>query len=793
MTNKLPGLRPMDDRPSVGGRNNGRARTPEANLGERMLQPQARPVDTYSRPQQPNSGPNGLQQLVGALATINPKLGQMAEEDEKRAQQDAQDRASKRIGGMTFEEAKAAVDRGDMTELQDPWFRATYMRQYGERLAYQRMNELSASYAQSPDRETMNMDQFVAKQMREDLDAYGSDKHFTKSYTQLMSNYSQKAGAAHAQYQSEQAVGEAKQGVYETFLGRARLMAGEGKSPQEIAQALRGDYDGHKNLLGISFKEQDAEMVRVAEAFANEGNVDMAKAILHGERVGADGTKLGRLADNREFSQDANRILNTANSKLEANNGEAALDARMEFNEQARGGKLAQADLMAYHQANPGAFSDAQVISLINQSAGVQAQEAEQAAKSEQTLQLRANARTSENTLLQHNMDAAAQGRLPFIEEGTVLTDTGDTKKVSVEDQKKAVAAAIVSEGDWLAEKKQATPEQVFARNVEAFTVNDLVNPKWEQVLAAAPVGATQFTNSGGEMPAQLKEGVELYMRLHNANPKLLENHIKDAGDRDFYEAFRMATQYAGAAPEQALQTATAMTSDPSKFQTTAVQQRFDEIDQRVKSVKFGGDWYWAYQNKSAPNNIGYVANEIGRLGKFYAQNGLGTDKALDEAKARFQATHTEVNGNYIYTAGKDVPKNFGELAGYALQKYADDFGAAEGGKEASDLTIRPATNGNGWLIVDALTQLPVENSARANLTLRSMGIMDEERRIAKKDAVIQQSITRQDAFSARELEMARRWVEVPDYYDNYVQLYGEQLAQERKRKALDIIEHNKR
>ncbi len=790
MANKLPGLRPVDDRPSVGGRNNGRVRTPEANLGERMLQPQARPVDTYSRPQQPNSGPSGLQQLTGALAAVSPQIAAMLQQQDEQARKDAEDRANKRIGGMTFEESKAAVDRGDMTELQDPWFRATYMRQYGERLAYQRMNELSASYAQSPDRETMNMDQFVAKQMREDLHAYGSDKHFTRSYTQLMSNYSQKAGAAHAQYQSEQAVGEAKQGVYETFLGRARLMAGEGKSPQEIAQALRGDYDGHKNLLGISYKEQDAEMVRVAEAFANEGNVDMAKAILHGERVGADGTKLGRLADNREFSQDANRILNTANSKLEANNGEAALDARMEFNEQARGGKLAQADLMAYHQANPGAFSDAQVISLLNQSAGVQAQEAEQAAKSEQTLQLRANARNSENTLLQHNMDAAAQGRLPFIEEGTVLTDTGDTKKVSVEDQKKAVAAAIVTEGDWLAEKKKATPEQVFARNVEAFTVNDLVNPKWEQVLAAAPVGATQFTNSGGEMPTQLKEGVELYMRLHNANPKLLENHIKDAGDRDFYEAYRLATQYGGKAPEQALQIATAMTSDPSKFQTTAVQQRFDQIDQRVQDVRFGGGWF---SSSTPPANQGYVANEIGRLGKFYAQNGLGTEKALDEAKTRFLATHTEVNGNYIYTAGKDVPKNFGELAGYALQKYADDFGAAEGGKEASDLTIRPATNGNGWLIVDALTQLPVENSARANLTLRSMGIMDEERRTAKKDAFIQRSDTRQEAFSARELEMAKRWVEVPDYYDTYVQLYGEQAAQERKRKALDIIEHSKR
>lgn len=88
------------------------------------------------------------------------------------------------------------------------------------------------------------------------------------------------------------------------------------------------------------------------------------------------------------------------------------------------------------------------------------------------------------------------------------------------------------------------------------------------------------------------------------------------------------------------------------------------------------------------------------------------------------------------------MPRNFGDLATYAIERYAADFGEAEGGLEAGDLTIRPATNGNSWLIVDALTQLPVENSARANVTLRSLLDLDQER----QELVQQQIIDQQNA-----------------------------------------------
>lgn len=274
-------------------------------------------------------------------------------------------------------------------------------------------------------------------------------------------------------------------------------MIQDGKSPEEIVTALRGNYEGNRQLLHVDFREQDKEMVRLAEAFAAEGNLAMVQAILNSERTGADGTVLGPLSANREFQADATRILNAAETQLQQNNGDAAFDARMRFNEQASVGELDQEALLVHHQQNPGAFTDAQVLSLINQNSGYLDTQAATAAKHQERLSLEAQARASEADLLQRNLDLANTGQLAYIDEGTVFTATGETKAVTVEQQREAVAAEIAKQTDWLVQNG-TDPDVAFARQVEALTANNLVDPEWKQVLANGPVGATPFTNSGG-------------------------------------------------------------------------------------------------------------------------------------------------------------------------------------------------------------------------------------------------------------------------------------------------------
>lgn len=733
---KLPGLSPHDDRPPLGSANGGMKQAP-FKLPSVSLQPQARPVDTYSRPQAPTSGGSGLTQLSEALAQISPNLQSFLTDRADKAKKDAEDRANRRLGGMSFDEARAAIDGGKMSEMENPWFKAAAMNQIGERLAYTRVNELTKEYETNFDKDKGDLESFIRERMAGDLEKYGDSPHFVRAYNTIMNNFSVKANTIQSQHQTEQMKQDTISGVYDVFSGKARSLLGEGKSEAEVVAALRAEYSGNRELLKIDYKDQDREMVRLAESFANEGNLKMAEAILNSERTGDDGTNLGSLASNREFQNDANRILLSAKSRMQHNNEEATRDRRFEFWDNARQGKLDREELLGWHKGNPGAFSEAQVQSLINQSETFNAHVAKEAAEANQKLALAEQAKRSEDDLLNKNMETASSGMLPYIEEATVFTKTGETKKVSVDDQKKSVAKETVARTEWLVKNGRASPDEAFDMQVEAFSSNNLTNPKWESVLRSGPVAATQFNVSGGTPPAQLKDGTDLYLRLHSANPGLLEQHIKNDKTREFYESYRIATQYAGLGHEQAIQAAMMATSEIEKAPSAAVRQSFEQIDEKARRVVAGGweTWFGTIGGK-APSNSGYVAGEIARLGKFYARNGLDSDQALEEASKRFNATHTDVNGSMIYTAGRDIPKNFGEMATYAIEQYAEDFGDDEW-LEASDLTIRQATNGNGWLIVERTTGLPVENAERSNLTLRSLHELDQKRQQAKKEEII--------------------------------------------------------
>lgn len=348
---KLPGLTRQDDRPSVGGSNRGRVQVRNP-IGDVALQPQARPVDTYSRPQAAPSGPNGLQQLAGALAQISPALTNFLDNSAAKAQKDAEDRAMRRIGGMSFQEARDAVNSGKMTEMDNPWFKAAFMKQYGERLAYERVNELSTEYETNFDKNSGDVDGLIRGRTSDDLDQYGNDPHFTGAYTKVMDGFGARAKTAQAQYKTEQVKQDTVSGVYDTFHGEATSLRSEGRSPQEIVTALRGKYEGNRSLLHVDFKEQDKEMVRLAEAFAAKGDMEMVNAILNSDRKGADGTVLGPLSANREFQADAVRITTNAERQAFDNTEKATRETRYDFLNEAQEGKLNVERFREWHKAS---------------------------------------------------------------------------------------------------------------------------------------------------------------------------------------------------------------------------------------------------------------------------------------------------------------------------------------------------------------------------------------------------------------------------------------------------------
>lgn len=753
---KVPGLTRQDDRPSVGGANTGRVQVKNP-IRDVNLQATARPVDTYSRPVQPNSGPNEFMQLAGALAQISPSLQGFLDTKATEMQKDAEDRANRRIGGMSFEEAKAAVADGSISEMQNPWYKAAFMKQYGERLAYQRVNELTQEYETNFDKNNGDLDGFVRERMAGDLEQYGDNPHFAGAYGNIMDNWSAKANQAQAQYQTEQIKTDTIGGVFETFHGKAQTLREEGKSPEEIVAALRGEYEGNRSLLNVDYREQDKEMVRLAQSFAAKGDLDMVEAILNGERKGADGTVLGPLAANREFQADSIRILNSAKTERNRLNEETTRDQRLIFENQARNGTLNAEEFLAWSDAHPGAytFSGAQSVVVSNQSF-LDKQDAE-AAKHEQKLQLKQQARASEDAVLRNNLSTLQSGSLYGIGPAKVLTDEGEVKEVSVDQQFKDTAAAFDANVKRLQELGELTPDQAYEMLSEAGATNALTFPSWTQALEAGYTATNSRNTSGKDLPQSVLDGVDLYQRLYATNPAMVARHMPDKSTRDFYERVRMGEQLQHMDRTQAIRNAMAIMADPDRTNNPMNQLRYDDVEAEVRKITVDpwlGGWAFGLGGDS-PTNLGTVSGEISRLAKFGVENGLPPKEALKQARERFMQDNVAINGNFVSIADKQVPPNFSDLVNNALRIYADKFGEKEG-IAAEDLTIKPAQNGRDWMIVTK-DQVPVENQQEGSITLQSLFQQEQTRLQGVQQGVIdQQAKTAEQVRKDLETELTK-------------------------------------
>ncbi|MBO9589452.1 hypothetical protein [Devosia sp.] len=731
MTNKVPGLRPMGDRPPAGRRNSARANVPTADT-MRMpgLRPVARPVDTYVQPQAPSSSNDALQ-LAAALSQINPQLGQIIEQEGARQRKRMEDMAAQRIGGMSVSEARAAVDSGTISEMNNPWYNAAYMRLLGERTAYERQSALATEYETSSDKATMDFSAFVAQAVERDIAQYDGNEFFAGGYVPIMATFDRTGGAKAAQDKADHMAAESQQSVFQSFLGLAQTMQAEGRPNEEIVTAIQSRYQGNMEFLRLDFGAQDAELVRVAEALAQQGNHGLVTAIFSAPRNGPDGQPIGSLMESREFVADATRIMGTAEKEQYSLDQTALFDDRTRFYGLAAHGKLDAAELEAAYQANPALFSEAQFRAVMDENQRVLAKIASDAADNTRTLTLRAEAERSAQELANTDLMALQAGQLPFIQDGKVVNDKGEWEVVTVEKRREAAADLFASRLTEAAQAQQMTPEQALAYMVQGFASNGMEYPKWRDVLAAAPTAATAQNLSGETLPDALAQATDLYMTMYDMAPRLLSRHITDDTTRDFFDAYRIATEYNGSDKGQAIMQAVKVTQDPD-YENPMYGQNLKAVLE--KAPRWVGGFLG--QGQTEVLNQPYVVGEISRLAEFYVRNGLNPDTALNKAEERFKSLNQLVNGSYVFTGSEDLPQHFPQMAEGALEKYVQDF--PEEGLEMDDITIAPYENGSGiWVILDMNTGAPVEDRSRRFITLRSLAEMQQARQQALATQII--------------------------------------------------------
>lgn len=289
-------------------------------------------------------------------------------------------------------------------------------------------------------------------------------------------------------------------------------------------------------------------------------------------------------------------------------------------------------------------------------------------------------------------------------------------KPVTVEKQNEWLAEDIVSRTEALVASGDITPEQALDLQIERFATAGIDNPQWMNVLSAGVTGANAWSISGNDTaPPALVEGAKLYMELYAKAPHLLGKHLKDAEAKRFYENYRVAIQRGGMEPQQAYSHAVTVSKlPPIDNPLTSVPRA--ELEAAVNRVGDGsGNWFGGPANNSAA-----VAQELMNIASDYTLSGTLTGAAaIEEATKSFLISHRNINGQWVDTSDQHIPANFDELARIAIANYAKDFD-----EDPNELTIRPSTNGSGaWEIIHkGGWPMPVDNAARRNITLESMG-----------------------------------------------------------------------
>jgi hypothetical protein len=670
------------------------------------LAPRAAPVSVYSTPEDnTQAAGSDLRQLAAALGNLNPALRGFAGDYADEARKEQEQAAENKIGGMTFEEAEKGVREGTIGELQNPWFKAAFMKQFGQRVALRKAQELADQYSNGFNKEGGNVEQLVAGTAKPVLDQYGNDRHFSSGFNNVFAPAAAKIRNEQAAHQSNRVATEVRQGVYEIGTAMISQGIGRGDNAEKIVADLRSTYAGNKQLLKVPYAEQDAEVFRMAttltQGISTSANpklqMEIVQRLLNDDRVAPDGYKLGSLANNRLYADKAVKVLDAADKELRQRNHRDAFDGRMSWDEKASQGLLGDKEfqtLVDEHQSNPGRYSDEFVISMRHKNDAVLERRRSEVAVLQEKARNRSLAEAQHNEAIGNAAALSGQGNLWAVKDTEVIDEDGNRKTLKADKIRDEVVSNFLRRSASVAKERGEQPAQTFDREVGWFGANGQENPQWSSLLKTGYMQGTASSLSGNKLPQAFDAASDLYNQLYAKNPALLKKHI-DSDAMDFYEAVRFGTQVAGFDKRTAAINALEVNKDPTKYESPYWKQKFDDISAAVNN-SVSKDWW----PDGAPDNAGEIAPQIEQSAKYFSKLGASPKVAIEEAQKRITTNYVNVNNYLVRTGDRAIPASFPTMA----KKYIDDYVAKYGEKEgvtASDLTVQPIGNGAGqWRIV---------------------------------------------------------------------------------------------
>lgn len=633
---------------------------------------------------------SGLMALAQSLSNIRPELNQYLEEAKTDYREQEAARAYDTIQGMTFDQAREAVQAGTMRDTESPWFRAAFQKQFGMAHAANRRREIITAYNTEFDKQGGNLDEFLARYAQEDYETYGSSGFISSGIREGMDGLFNSIRDQHAEFTSTQLQARAADQFY-TVANQAVATAVE--SGGDVNAAITAVTSQHISAGLVDQDKADAALIGLAEQYANEGNIAALEAVLNADPYGR-----GSFASRGTFATKAQSLIEQGKAVAADTSRKALIEPRAALEDRAAAGLLSPTDrdqITAW--VDNGVMTPDAAETLLRQHSAGESKRLVEAAEM--------NAKAG---LMDWATAAIRAGKAGDVQDQTIQLPDGTTKKVTgtelrqqfVDEQ---MGALLDTEGSTVAG---------VAAHMSSWAVPETYKP-WEmtltngfQSITSALVGRDGTGKVTLQQPAM--DAYVLYREMAGS-PQVRERHIKDATAAAVYRDAETLERVGGMSAEEALIAAASIDRNSSRSSLAA----------RVDTDKFTDAIDGFLDTDNANDQI--VKTAVEEHARILLDLGVSQDKAIEEAIRSFETSYTSIGGVYVNTRDRFVPSEMEAIAAAVTE----DFLAANPNRDEAYLI--PDRTQDYWTVADEFGRT-YSNSPKIHVTQLSAYLSNRTR-----------------------------------------------------------------
>lgn len=620
-------------------------------------------------------------QLADALSNFQPELRgylvDMRDENRNRERAAAYDR----IQGMTFEEAQAEVAGGTMRDTESPFFQAAFNKQFGLAYAANRRKEIADAYYNGFDRQSGDLDGFLADFARQDVTEYGDNPFILSGIREGMGGFFERVREDSAEFRQNYTHQQVGEQFYQIASAVADEAVADGADPSAAVRALYGE---HRKAFGLSYAEMDGQVMTLAGRYAEAGDLAAVEALLTADVTGEDGQKIGSFLNRPEYAEDAQRLINSA----KANQGEFLRKSNtsevVRLRETAQRGSLQPADVEALTAMRDSSqMSQAEYESLLVSNAGARGRALDDS--------YTAVAKSDYDAYVAKSVN---EGKGYALTDYTFISPSGAEHTFKADE---AVSAFVQEQLTEMAER-QASPSQMAAQLASwGVAANYKV---WENSLSNGYLSIHEALSAPGKdggivLAEPARAGYATWKAL-SEYPYLRQRHVKDARAAQVYQDAEALERLGTPVDTALVQAASIGPAERERGLATSFDR--NEFAAAIKSASSGGGYL-----TDNVSNSGDVGRAIEQAAMIYVGLGHSPSAALKEAARVYDEAHTPINGVSINTRARNIFPTFQEASRYALEAFA-----VQVDEDVDDLTLIPASgNQDFWIVAYKSSLMP--------------------------------------------------------------------------------------